>query len=201
MTCGELGSASIASSIRLLIVKSGLRSLLSVIEAKPMNKRRISLLCLLLVAVFAVSSAPAQKKTIILVRHAEKVDASQDPELSAEGKQRAERLAKVIKKYKPGAVYSTDFKRTRVTVGPAATRRHLQVQTYDAKKPEELVATMMKSKTKRFLVAGHSNTIPGLANLLGKKELFKNLDDSEYGAIWIVRIEDGQVRKTEIIPY
>ena len=166
-----------------------------------MNKRRISLLCLLLVAVFAVSSAPAQKKTIILVRHAEKVDASQDPELSAEGKQRAERLAKVIKKYKPGAVYSTHFKRTRDTVGPAATRRHLQVQTYDAKKPEELVATMMKSKTKRFLVAGHSNTIPGLANLLGKKELFKNLDDSEYGAIWIVRIEDGHVRKTEIIPY
>jgi len=61
--------------------------------------------------------------------------------------------------------------------------------------------TVMKSKTKRFLIAGHSNTVPGLANLLGKKELFKNLDDSEYGAIWIVRIEDGKVRKTEIIPY
>ena len=59
----------------------------------------------------------------------------------------------------------------------------------------------MKSKTKRFLVAGHSNTIPGLANLFGKKELFKNLDDSEFGAIWIVRIKDGRVRKTEIIPY
>jgi phosphohistidine phosphatase SixA len=75
------------------------------------------------------------------------------------------------------------------------------VQTYDPRKHSELVDSMMKSKTKRFLVVGHSNTVSGLANLLGKKELFKNLDDTEYGAIWIVRIKDGQVRKTEIIPY
>jgi 2,3-bisphosphoglycerate-dependent phosphoglycerate mutase len=144
----------------------------------------------------------AQNKTIILVRHAEKADAtSQDPELSAEGKQRAERLTKLIKKYKPGAVYSTDYKRTRDTVAPMATRRKLQVQTYDAKKPNELIDAIMKSKTKRFLISGHSNTIPGLANLFGKKELFKNLDDTEYGAIWIVRIKDGKVTRTEVIPY
>ena len=149
---------------------------------------------------FAVPTA-AQKKTIILVRHAEKADSSQDPELSAEGKQRAERLAKVVSKYKPGAIYSTDFKRTRDTAAPIAARRKLQVETYDPGKHKELVDSMMKSKTKRFLVVGHSNTVPGLANLLGKKELFKNLDDSEYGAIWVVRIKDGQVRKTEIIPY
>ena len=158
-----------------------------------------SLAILVTVAFFA--PATAQNKTIILVRHAEKVDASQDPELSAEGKQRAERLARVIKKYKPGAIYSTDFKRTRGTAAPMAERRHLKVETYDPKKPDELISSMMKSKTKRFLIVGHSNTIPGLANLLGKKEVFKNLDDPEYGVIWVVRIKDGQVRKTEIIPY
>jgi 2,3-bisphosphoglycerate-dependent phosphoglycerate mutase len=148
------------------------------------------------------AAAWAQKKTIILVRHAEKADqTSVDPELSAEGKQRAERLARVVKKYKPGAVYSTDFKRTRDTAGPMAARRRLKVQTYDAKKPDELIDAVMKSNTKRFLIVGHSNTIPGLANALGKKDLFKNLDDSEYGAIWIVLIKDGQVKKTEIIPY
>ena len=147
--------------------------------------------------------ASAQKKTIILVRHAEKADATmtQDPELTDAGKQRAERLAKIVKRYKPGAIYSTDFKRTRDTAAPMASRRKLQVQIYDAKKPEDLIDTIMKSKTKRFLIVGHSNTIPGLANLLGKKELFKNLDDSEYGAIYIVRIRDGKVLKTEAIPY
>lgn len=143
----------------------------------------------------------AQNKTIILVRHAEKVDASQDPELSAEGNQRAERLMRIVRKYKPGAIYSTDFKRTRDTVTPIATRRRLQIQTYDARKQGDLVDAIMKSETKRFLVVGHSNTVPGLANLFSKKELFKSLDDSEYGVIWVVRIKDGQVRKTEVLPY
>ena len=159
------------------------------------------LLFSIVICVCVSFSAIAQTKTIILVRHAEKVDSSQDPELSAEGKQRAERLARILKRYRPGAIYSTDFKRTRDTAAPISARRKLQVQTYDAKKPNELIDAIMKSRTKRFVIVGHSNTVPGLANLLGKKELFKNLDDSEYGAIWIVRIKDGQVRKTEIVPY
>jgi broad specificity phosphatase PhoE len=142
------------------------------------------------------------QKTIILVRHAEKVDAtSVDPELSPEGRERAQRLIKAIGKYKPGAIYSTDFKRTRDTVAPLATKRGKPVQTYDARKPQDLITAIMQSKTKRFVVVGHSNTIPGLANLLGKKDLFKNLDDSEHGAIWIIRIKDGQVTRTEIVPY
>ena len=153
------------------------------------------------ISLICVGPVLAQNKTIILVRHAEKVDASQDPELSPEGKLRAERLAKIMKKYKPGAVYSTDFKRTRDTAGPIATRRKLQVQTYDPKDPAALIDAIMKSRTKRFLVVGHSNTIPGLANLIGRKEIFRNLDDPEYGVIWIVRIRDGHVRKTEVIPY
>jgi hypothetical protein len=82
-----------------------------------------------------------------------------------------------------------------------AARRKLQIQTYDPRKPDDLVDAIMKSKTKRFMIVGHSNTVPGLANLIGKKELFKNLDDAEYGVIWIVRIKDGQVRRTEILPY
>lgn len=159
------------------------------------------LFAIIVLSLCLVAPTFAQKKTIIIVRHAEKADSSQDPELSAEGKQRAERLAKIVRKYKPGAIYSTDFKRTRETAAPIAARRKLQVQTYDPRKQNELVDGMMKSKTKRFLIVGHSNTVPGLANSLGKKELFKNLDETEYGAIWIVRIKDGQVRKTEIVPY
>jgi 2,3-bisphosphoglycerate-dependent phosphoglycerate mutase len=161
-----------------------------------------SVLAIVVLCLALLVSAAAQSKTIILVRHAEKADAtSQDPDLSDAGKQRAERLAKVVKKYKPGTVYSTDFKRTRDTAAPSAARRKLKVETYDPKKPNELVDAIMKSKTKRFLVVGHSNTIPGLANLLGKKEVFRNLDEPEFGVIWIVRIKDGQVRRTEVIPY
>src|SRR6188768_2908351 len=126
----------------------------------------------------------AQDKLIVLVRHAEKADGSADSELSVEGKERARRLVKKIGKFRPKEIYSTDFKRTRDTVQPLATKRHVQIQVYDPRKAQELADKILKSEHKRVLVSGHSNTIPGLANLLGKKELFKNLEDSEYGAIW-----------------
>ncbi len=146
-------------------------------------------------------SVLGQNKLVILVRHAEKADDSQDTELSAEGKARAERLVKAIGKYRPGAFYSTNYKRTRDTIGPLAAKRKKQVQTYDPRRTQELMDEIMKSETKRFVIAGHSNTVPGLANLFGKKELFKNLDDSEYGVIWLIRIKNGKVTKVGILDY
>lgn len=158
--------------------------------------------CLLACICLTENLTAQSKKTVILVRHAEKADAtSADPELSAAGRERALRLVKTIGKYKPGAFYSTDFKRTRDTLAPFADKRKMQVQIYDAKNPQKFFDEMMQSKTKRFVVAGHSNTIPGLANLMTKKDLFKNLDDAEYGAIWVIRIKNGQIQKVEILPY
>jgi broad specificity phosphatase PhoE len=155
--------------------------------------------------VFTGSVNSQSKKTIILVRHAEKdVSATADPgdpDLSPEGLQRAERLVKKIKKYKPGAIYSTNYLRTLDTAEPMAKRRHKQVQIYDAKKPDELIDQIMKSKTKRFLIVGHSNTVPSLVNLLIKKDLFHSLDESEYGTIFIVRLKKGKEPRTEILQY
>lgn len=150
-------------------------------------------------------AAVAQNKLVILVRHGEKAvlesDENPDPELSEAGKQRAERLVKTIGKYRPGAFYSTNFRRTRDTIAPFARERHKDIKIYDAKDPKALIDEIMASKTKRFVVAGHSNTIPGLANLLGGKALFKNLEESEFGAIWLIRIEDGKVKNIKILPY
>ena len=162
------------------------------------------LLCSVLVLLLA-SELYSQKKTIILVRHAEKdavqSEMSGDPALSVAGKERAERLVTKIKKYRPGAVYSTDYIRTRDTAAPMAKRRKLQIQIYDAKKPNELIDQVLKSRTKRFLIVGHSNTIPELANLLIKKDLFQSLDENEYGTIWLIRIKSGGVVKVELLEY
>lgn len=160
----------------------------------------------LLVSICIAGNISAQnKKTILLVRHAEKdVSATADkadPELTATGRVRAERLVKKIGRYKPGAIYSTNFKRTRTTVEPLAKKRKVEVQFYDARKQNELAEQILKSKTKRFVVSGHSNTVPLLANLLIKKELFKPLDESEYATIWLIKMKDGKVTKIEIIDY
>lgn len=166
-------------------------------------KTAICLLFLVLVPICALeASAQDRDVTILLVRHAEKADAtSVDPELSAEGKQRAERLVKKIGKFRPGAFYSTNFKRTRDTLVPLAAKRKKEIQTYDARKPQELIDQIMKSKVKRFVVSGHSNTVPGLANLIAKKELFKNLDDAEYSVIWLIKLKNGKVARFELLDY
>jgi phosphohistidine phosphatase SixA len=154
---------------------------------------------------FASAGVLAQKKTIILIRHAEK-DVSPgadktDPELSAAGVARAQRLVKTIRKYKPGAVYSTNFKRTRNTAAPVAAWRKLEVGTYDPRKLDEVVNRVLTGKRKRHLIVGHNNTTPALANLFIKEEKYKTLPETEYGKIWIIKLKKGNVKSVEVMDY
>ena len=161
----------------------------------------------ILMLLLAVTAA-AQKKTIVLVRHAEKSAAGStedmakgDLDLSPEGRERAERLAKAVKKYKPHEIFATDYKRTKQTAEPIAKLRGKTVQTYDPSKQADLVQTILTSKTDHYLIVGHSNTTPALANLLLKKEVFKQLPDTEYGVFWVIRMKNGVVTKIEVFPY
>jgi len=146
-----------------------------------------------------------QDKTIVLVRHAEKDTAaanmSGDDPLSEAGRERSARLLKIVKKYKPHEIFATAYKRTQQTVEPIAAYRKKKVQTYDPAKQPDLVAQIMASKTEHYLIAGHSNTIPALANLLAKKEIFKQVPDTEYGVIWVVKIRNGVLKRVEVYPY
>jgi 2,3-bisphosphoglycerate-dependent phosphoglycerate mutase len=161
-----------------------------------------TLICSLILLCLFTAAAAAQRKTILLVRHAEKMDeTSRDPDLSPEGKQRAERLREKLGKFRPGAFFSTDLKRTRDTLAPLAAKRKKKIEIYDARQPQALIDRIMASGTKRFVIAGHSNTVPGLVNLITKKELFKNLEDTEYSVIWLIKMKDGKVRKFELLDY
>jgi len=172
-----------------------------------MNDRRyLILFAVCLICLFAeLSAAQSTNKTIVLVRHAEKsapVDGDKgDPDLSAEGRERAVRLMKAIKKYKPHEIFATVYKRTQQTAEPIAKTRKKQIQVYDAGKQSELVAKIMASETDHYLIVGHSNTIPLLANLLAKKEIFRNLVDAEHSVIWVIRLRKGVLRKVEIYTY
>lgn len=148
--------------------------------------------------------ASQTNKTIVLVRHTEKdasVPNNPDPDLSAEGRERAQRLMKFAKKYKPHEIFSTNYKRTRQSVEPIAAMRKKEIQTYDPAKAADLVAKMMASTTDHYLIVGHSNTIPALANLLAKKEVFRNLLETEYGVIWVIRMKNGVLTKIEVFLY
>lgn len=164
---------------------------------------------LFLFTIFAADLiAQDREVTIILLRHAEK-DLSNDvndpdPELSKEGKERAARFVQTIKRYKPEAIYSSGFKRTRATVTPLAeqidSRYRTMIQLYDHRKLDELVNRMMASGIRSIVVAGHNSTTPALANLLIKQDKYKSLAESEYDKIWIIKIKRGKARD-ELIVY
>lgn len=149
-------------------------------------------------------AAAAQDKTIILVRHAEKgIDTEQngDPPLSEAGSERAKRFAKRIAGLRPGAFYASEYKRTKETIDPIARKRGKAVETYDTRGLRDLVNNVMASKIKRIVIAGHSNTIPMIANELINKKLFRDMDESEFAVIWIIRIRDGQFKSAKLLPY
>jgi broad specificity phosphatase PhoE len=160
----------------------------------------------LLLLAFINENLYAQNITIILLRHAEKdVSANAnkaDPELSAEGQRRAERLIGTVGKYKPQQIFSTIFKRSRDTAAPLAenlnTDYRLQTQFYDYAELKNLAERLLKLNAKTVVVVGHSNTTPELANLLIKQDKYKALDDSEYGKVWIIKIKKNKVEDTVI---
>jgi 2,3-bisphosphoglycerate-dependent phosphoglycerate mutase len=170
------------------------------------NLREMKRALLVLTVISALSIfSYAQDKTIVLVRHAEKDSAAAtmngDDPLSEAGRERSARLLKIVKKYRPHEIFATAYRRTQQTVEPIAAYRKKQVQTYDPSKQADLVSQIMASKTEHYLIAGHSNTIPALANLLAKKEIFKQVPDTEYGVIWVVKIRNGVLKRVEVYSY
>ena len=126
-----------------------------------------------------------------MVRHAEKSnDAPRDPSLSAEGEARAQKLAEVLAEQDIAAIYSTPFKRTRTTAEPLAQAKGLTVNVYDFRSQTYLQDMLKKHKGSTILISGHSNTTPMVANILLGSEKFKQLDEKEYGMIFIVTVSE-----------
>lgn len=137
-----------------------------------------------LLALSAARPAPGQR-AVILVRHAEKLDSSDDPLLSPAGEERAKRLAAMLKDAGVAAVVTTEYKRTQLTAAPLVKALHLVPEILSAKKPEETVAVLKKKHAQDVvLVVGHSNTLPPLIQKLGVAEAV-TLDD-DYDNLFIV---------------
>jgi 2,3-bisphosphoglycerate-dependent phosphoglycerate mutase len=152
--------------------------------------------------------------TIILLRHAEKDTSAtankKNPDLSDAGSKRARLLVETIGKYEPKEIFSTIFNRTRMTVTPLAVDLYdayrLQIQIYDSSEQDTFAKKLLDSTSKCLVVVGHSNTIPALANILIREQKYKDLADSEYNKIWIVKIKTRgkkpyKIREVKLIEY
>ena len=158
--------------------------------------KRILFVFLILIAGHGIQ---AQETTRIwIVRHGEKdlTDPKEkDPELSAEGKERAEELVKFLKGQKIHALFSTDYKRTRGTLTPLATQRKLDLKFYDSKDNKRLVDTILNSyKGKTIVICSHSNRILGIIAAFGGTSPLKEITEQEYSHIFLLEIEGDRVK-------
>lgn len=141
---------------------------------------------------FAACSSEQKPKTVYIVRHAEKLLTENDPELSIAGKARAQKLAQILADKEIKHIYSTEYKRTRLTAAPIAGEAAVEIQTYDPKNHDELVE-QVRVLEGNILIVGHSNTIGQVANyFVGDGEKYGDLEDAEYNYIYEVTIgNDG----------
>lgn len=136
--------------------------------------------------------------TLVIVRHAEKAtDDPRDPSLSEAGQARARDLAAVLSHANLGAIYATQYRRTRDTAGSAATAAGLSVTErpvpggdaapYAAALAREVLAA---HAGRTVLVVGHSNTVPDLVKAFSGFTVAPLADD-HYDRLFVIVIARG----------
>jgi len=145
-----------------------------------------------LVAFFIYRSATTTT-VVVLARHAEKdLSSIQDPPLSAEGEQRAEKLAQMFGRGKGvgriDAIYVSDARRTQQTAAPLAERLGKQPIVVPAADTKALASRVIhEHEGGTVLIVGHRDTVPELIHELGDIDVPPIADD-EYDTLYVLSI-------------
>ncbi len=138
--------------------------------------------------------------TVLLVRHAEKaVNQGRDPELTAEGHQRAARLASMLADVSPDVIFATEYKRTQQTVAPLAEQAGVDVTTVAAAGIEALAQRIREEHVgDTVVIAAHSNTVPAIIEALGSEPV-PAIPESEYSNLYVVSLPAlGRAKTTRL---
>ncbi|HZV85396.1 MAG TPA: phosphoglycerate mutase family protein [Brevundimonas sp.] len=144
---------------------------------------------LLLAAVLAsLTATSAVAQTVVIVRHAEKADASADPVLSEAGQARARALAEHLNDAHPSMILTSPLQRTRLTAAPTAEYHSVAAEAVplDGGAGAHVAAIVAKVRSApedaTVLIVGHSNTVPAIARALGYADA-ADMPDCEYDRV------------------
>ncbi|WP_171047943.1 phosphoglycerate mutase family protein [Pedobacter xixiisoli] len=156
------------------------------------------LILLFALALGLQQSLYAQKTLKVwIVRHAEKDisnPADKDPDLSPAGAERAEALKKELKGQKIDSIFSTDYKRTKLTGFPLADITGISIQTYEPSKVAAFVKSLKEhAGGKKVLIIGHSNTVLELIEAFGAKRPVPAISDDEYDYLFSLTVKGDKV--------
>ena len=130
------------------------------------------------------STPPEPIHTVVLIRHAERTVSD---DLSPAGTMRAEYLAKMWKDETVNKIYSTDYRRTQLTVTPLAKDKALPITLYDSN--EELLNFLKEDfkqlEPQKIVIVGHSNTLAELVYSLGGPSL-ADIPESEFDHLYVL---------------
>lgn len=151
-------------------------------------------LCFLLICLImqTISAQNSETTTLFLIRHAEKAEASSNPELSQAGIERAINWAKYFEKTPIDFFYTTLYKRTQQTCATVAATKQKDIIFY---KPEnmDLKKLISENKGRTILIVGHSNTIPNYINKLLGEQKYADISESDFGNLYIIKVTDEKV--------
>ncbi len=126
------------------------------------------------------------------IRHAEKADSSKNPDLSEKGLERAQGWKALFSEIKFDAVYSTDFNRTLQTIQPIVAGNNQLLKIYNPKMID-IEAFKKETHGKTILIVGHSNTIPNMVNQIIKENKYTNIEENQFGNLYIVTLFENQI--------
>lgn len=157
-------------------------------------------------------ATPAQ---VLLIRHAEKPEDDNEPNLSARGKERAEALVSVFTSNpamlefgKPVAIYAAKPKeggsvRSIETVTPLAKHLGVEVRAeYMADEVKDAAKEILKKRSydgKTVLIAWPNDEIPKFARKLGAEDAPKDWKKKVFDRVWKLTFSaDGSVQFANI---
>lgn len=157
------------------------------------------LLAVVSAGVGSVVASPlaGQATLVIIARHGEKADTTEDTPLSPAGEARAAALAQALADTRLDAVFVTEFIRTQRTGGPAAAARGLKERIIpvhdDSIAHARTVAAALRAERpgSAVLVVEHSNTIPAIISALGGPGGVK-VCRLEYATLFVMVLERGR---------
>jgi broad specificity phosphatase PhoE len=141
------------------------------------------------------------ERKLYLFRHAEKIMIGDDPELTQEGKERADRLAINLGQRPIEAIYSTATIRTRATVNPLAKAVGVPIIEYDVQEHDALVEAI-RSGSGDVVVVGHSNTIQHIANYFrGDLTPYDEIEMPDYETYFEVDLKTNTVERKSYLDF
>jgi 2,3-bisphosphoglycerate-dependent phosphoglycerate mutase len=132
-----------------------------------------------------------------IVRHAEKDlsdSTDRDPELSPKGAVRAEALRKELRGQKLDSIFSTNYKRTKLTAFPLADITGINIKSYNAAEARTFAEGLKTNAIgKKILIVGHSNTVLELIEAFGGKRPIDSLTEDMYDNLFYLTVTGGKV--------